>query len=37
MENGKIVRVLGPVVDVQFESGKLPMLKDALEITNEGK
>lgn len=37
MENGKIVQVLGPVVDVEFESGKLPMIKDALEITNEGK
>ncbi len=37
MEKGKIVQVLGPVVDVEFESGKLPMIKDALEITKEGK
>ncbi|WFR59340.1 F0F1 ATP synthase subunit beta [Anaerocolumna sp. AGMB13025] len=37
MEKGKIVQVLGPVVDVEFESGKLPMIKDALEITREGK
>ena len=37
MERGKIVQVLGPVVDVEFESGKLPMIKDALEVTNEGK
>jgi F-type H+-transporting ATPase subunit beta len=37
MENGKIVQVLGPVVDVEFESGKLPMIKDALEVNNEGK
>jgi F-type H+-transporting ATPase subunit beta len=37
MENGKIVRVLGPVVDVEFDSGKLPMIKDALEVSLEGK
>jgi F-type H+-transporting ATPase subunit beta len=37
MDKGKIVRVLGPVVDVEFESGKLPMIKDALEVTREGK
>jgi F-type H+-transporting ATPase subunit beta len=37
MEKGKIVQVLGPVVDVEFESGKLPMIKDALEVTNNGK
>jgi F-type H+-transporting ATPase subunit beta len=37
MEKGKIVQVLGPVVDVEFESGKLPMIKDALEVTREGK
>ena len=37
MEKGKIVQVLGPVIDVEFESGKLPMIKDALEITNDGK
>ncbi|MFA9423846.1 MAG: F0F1 ATP synthase subunit beta, partial [Sedimentibacter sp.] len=37
MENGKIVQVLGPVVDVEFENGMLPMIKDALEIVNEDK
>ncbi len=37
MENGKIVQVLGPVVDVEFETGNLPMTKDALEICLEGK
>lgn len=37
MEKGKIVQVLGPVVDVEFESGKLPMIKDALEIILDGK
>jgi len=37
MEKGKIVQVLGPVVDVEFESGKLPMMKDALEVFMESK
>ena len=37
MERGKIVQVLGPVVDVEFESGKLPMIKDALEVNLDGK
>ncbi|MDD3173553.1 MAG: F0F1 ATP synthase subunit beta [Herbinix sp.] len=37
MNNGKIIQVLGPVVDVEFDSGKLPMIKDALEVTREGK
>lgn len=37
MEKGKIAQVLGPVVDVEFESGKLPMIKDALEVICNGK
>ncbi len=37
MENGRIVQVLGPVVDVEFKSGKLPNMKDALEINNDNK
>ncbi|MCI9112103.1 MAG: F0F1 ATP synthase subunit beta [Eubacterium sp.] len=36
MNNGKIVQVMGPVVDVQFED-ELPKLKDALEVTVNGK
>ncbi len=36
MNSGKIVRVLGPVVDVEFEKD-LPMIKDALEVTRDGK
>ena len=36
MEKGKIVQVLGPVIDVEF-SGKLPMIKDALTVDNHGK
>lgn len=38
MNKGKIVQVLGPVVDVEFlEGSELPAIKDALEVTNEGK
>lgn len=37
MNKGKILQVLGPVVDVEFESGKLPMIRDALEVTRDGK
>ncbi|MBP1758591.1 MAG: synthase subunit beta, partial [Firmicutes bacterium] len=34
---GKIVQVMGPVVDVEFSSGKLPAIKDALEVIREGR
>ena len=37
MEKGKIVEIMGPVVDVEFESGKLPMIKDALTVELDGK
>ncbi|MFT4007723.1 MAG: F0F1 ATP synthase subunit beta, partial [Lacrimispora sp.] len=38
MNKGKIVQVLGPVVDVEFvEGSELPRIKDALEVANEGK
>ena len=37
MNQGKIVQVMGPVVDVLFENGELPYIKDALEVTCEGK
>ena len=37
MSKGKIVQVLGPVVDVVFENGDLPDIKDALEVENNGK
>ena len=30
--NGKIVQVIGPVIDVQFDEGNLPEIYDALEI-----
>jgi F-type H+-transporting ATPase subunit beta len=34
---GKIVQVMGPVVDVEFPSRKLPSIKDALEVILEGR
>ena len=37
MNKGKIVQVMGPVVDVVFEDGQLPNIKDALEVENNGK
>ena len=37
MNNGKIVQVLGPVVDVEFEDNNLPFIKDALVVYNNGK
>lgn len=35
-EYGKIVQVSGPVVDVEFDSGALPRIKDALTVDNNG-
>ncbi|NJD67937.1 MAG: F0F1 ATP synthase subunit beta [candidate division NC10 bacterium] len=32
MNTGKIVQVIGPVVDVEFEPGKLPAIYNALEV-----
>lgn len=37
MEKGKIVQILGAVVDVAFENGNLPMIKDALTVQNGDK
>src|SRR5512145_2250342 len=34
MNKGKIVQVIGPVVDVRFEPGQLPALYNAVRITN---
>jgi len=33
---GKIVQVIGPVVDVEFEAGKLPDIMSALMVSNPG-
>ncbi|MCB1558231.1 MAG: F0F1 ATP synthase subunit beta [Alphaproteobacteria bacterium] len=35
--NGKIVQVLGAVVDVQFNDGNVPAILNALTTTNDGK
>jgi F-type H+-transporting ATPase subunit beta len=32
LNNGKIVQVMGPVVDVKFENSELPYISDALEV-----
>ena len=37
MEKGKIVQVIGPVIDVEFSEGTLPMIKDALTVEINGK
>ncbi len=34
MNTGKIVQVIGPVIDVEFEEGNLPNIMNALLITN---
>ena len=37
MNKGKIVEVSGPVIDCEFEKGKLPKIKEALRVTVAGK
>lgn len=37
MQKGRIVQVMGPVVDVVFDEGELPFIKDALEVFCEGE
>ena len=34
---GKVVQIIGPVLDIKFENGKLPNLLNAIEIMHEGK
>ncbi len=34
MNTGRITQVIGPVVDVEFEAGKLPQIYHALKVTN---
>ena len=33
---GKVVQVIGPVLDIQFEEEKLPAIYNALRVTSEG-
>jgi F-type H+-transporting ATPase subunit beta len=35
MANGKVLQVLGPVVDVEFQEGELPAIYTALKATNK--
>ncbi|MCY1712978.1 F0F1 ATP synthase subunit beta [Caproiciproducens galactitolivorans] len=37
MKKGKIVQILGPIVDVEFADGKLPDIKEALGVSRDGK
>lgn len=37
MNNGKIVQVMGPVVDVEFKDGVLPSIQEALEVVNHDR
>jgi F-type H+-transporting ATPase subunit beta len=34
---GKIVQVIGPVIDVEFEAGQLPEIYHALRVRAESK
>ena len=33
---GKVIQVLGPVIDVQFEGGQVPAIYNAVRVTSEG-
>lgn len=37
MNTGKIVQVSGPVIDIEFETGKIPKLRDAITVTVNGE
>ena len=37
MNKGRVLQVIGPIVDVEFPSGNLPAIHNALEIQNEDK
>ena len=34
---GKVIQIIGPVLDIKFENGHLPNLLNAIEIMHEGK
>ena len=34
---GRVVQIIGPVLDIKFEGGHLPDLLSAIEIMHEGK
>ena len=33
---GRVVQVIGPVLDIQFEDGHLPAIYNAVRVTSEG-
>jgi F-type H+-transporting ATPase subunit beta len=33
---GKVIQVIGPAIDVEFDAGKLPAIYNALRITSDG-
>lgn len=37
MNKGRVLQVMGPVVDVKFESGQLPEIYNALTVTNPAR
>ena len=37
MNSGKIIQVSGSVIDVEFENGHLPKIREALTVTVNGK
>ena len=37
MDKGRITQVIGPVIDVEFVTGKLPLIKDALTVEVGGQ
>ena len=34
---GKVIQIIGPVLDIRFENGKLPNILNAIEIDHEGR
>ncbi|MBR5059677.1 MAG: F0F1 ATP synthase subunit beta [Clostridia bacterium] len=34
---GKVIQIIGPVLDIRFENGKLPNILNAIEIYHEGR
>ena len=37
MNQGKIVQIIGPVVDIDFSEGKLPSIMSAIRIPRDGQ
>ena len=37
MANGKVVQIIGPVIDCKFEAGELPHINEAVKINDSGK